>query len=221
MENTFGFVQTTLRFWKRKFFPLILVLKKHAFKYIVSLKYIWHRKSKNVKNCDACTQKSCCTFPKTSLVHLYCACCDRLCRTLFCAKYRTHLQTDLCNILFMWTQNSWQYKTLQDLQHLEDLVVSEDTSLSFLDVGVKIFDFNMWGECALNFSSPGFSLENFQKFNAYICWVEIKNECKVLDHGCLNILSTLKNLKLKLSSMLKLKFSSMSKLETDLLIFQF
>ena len=178
---------------------------------------MWHRKS------DACTQKSCCTFPKISFVHLLRMLWRTVPDLIFVQNSfnRTHLQTDLCNILFMWTQNSWQYKTLQDLQHLEDLVVSEDTSLSFLDVGVKIFDFNMWGECALNFSSPGFSLENFQKFNAYIFWVEIKNECKVLNHGCLNILSTLKNLKLKLSSMLKLKFSSMSKLETDLLIFQF
>ena len=160
-------------------------------------------------------------FRKSALC-IFCACCDRLCQTLFLC--RTH-STEL---IFRWTYAiffSCEHKivdgtkTLQDLQYLKDLVVSEDTSLSFLDVGVKIFDFNMWGEWALNFSSPGFSLENFQKFNAYICWVEIKNECKVLDHGCLNILSTLKNLKLKLSSMLKLKFSSMSKLETDL--FQF
>ena len=122
-------------------------------------------------------------------------------RPYFCAEYRTHLQTDLCNILFMWTQYSWQYKKPHRFATSQG---SWDEwgyiPVIFGCLSSNIWLFDTWGECGLNCSALGFSLENFQKFNAYIFWVEIKNECKVLDHGCLNILSTLKNLKLKLSS---------------------
>ena len=122
--------------------------------------------------------------------------------------YRTPLMTVLCNNLFKCPIQRYLQKIMNSGMgiHLCNLH----------KVLVKILDCNMW---AFEVGLMCLKLLTFRVFmlpigNFKIITVQIKNECfwtgvKVLDHECLNISSTLKDL--KLSSMLKMEINVKTK----------
>ena len=80
-----------IEIWRKKYFPLnILVLKKHA------CKCMYPKSTCDTENLTLAFKKVVAHFRKSALC-IYCACCDRLCQTLFLC--RTH-STEL---IFRWT----------------------------------------------------------------------------------------------------------------------